>query len=770
MQKDFEGYDLYYKITANDGSALTFTPESNSVSLADYSGNIYQKYKLNLDGLEGFAANCKVNGKEKAGTVGGLLGETVFADSVDKLIAALDSTDPKTVVITKDIDLVNQNKTKQRIRDNKTIIGSYSKNTIYDSQLRNDDFYGQDATPSGNIVIRNVNWVGRTLNDSGSGTILLQFYGVRNLWLDHNSFSATFSQNRDKEVGKFVWINTPANNWSDAKYNGYNPDYITASYNYFKNRYWTFAFGSQNKETSRLHTTLMFNKWEQCSRRCPQYSNGFDHNYNNYHTVTGSSNPNKSSQVIGGEGSRVVNQNCRFEGYKGNELDPDRNSAISFTESGSYTADSPSGTPSAISFKNHGTAWNPNECYGYHLVAAYNTNGTEIKAFCNAYSGCFKSYAQIKYITDADCADFISQTVDNPFLKEITVGNEPVSGGKAGAQMDTAHTYAITNLNSGLYLGETQTTAQTLYTLEAADANYYLIQDAATGKYLTVENGDTGNGTALILSAKTSNDAQLFRFVPNDDGSYTITTKVSRGSSCLGVAMGSKNAGAAVVEWTSDGSANQCWNVQIYIAPLNGKTISVQLLDSDNYANWHLTDSVNIGTDVYGDRDEVTYTAQPDSLIGAEYLQPACDSKNSTGDLAKVTAITDVTLYAAFDTRVTTVPAWISDWTKTTLTSESSKGVTYAIYSKKLSAGETVTLGENGQSSGCVQYTLFAVKSGNVKGNVNGDGACNLADLVSVQKYLLTTGTLTNWKAADLDGNGRINAADFTLMKRMLLK
>ncbi|MBE6855844.1 MAG: hypothetical protein E7500_00220 [Ruminococcus sp.] len=72
VQQDFEGYDLYYKITSNANSnlALTFTPETNSFSAETYSGNIYQKYKLNLDGLEGFASNAKVSGGEKAGTIG----------------------------------------------------------------------------------------------------------------------------------------------------------------------------------------------------------------------------------------------------------------------------------------------------------------------------------------------------------------------------------------------------------------------------------------------------------------------------------------------------------------------------------------------------------------------------------------------------------------------------------------------------------------------------------------------------------------------------
>ena len=57
------------------------------------------------------------------------------------------------------------------------------------------------------------------------------------------------------------------------------------------------------------------------------------------------------------------------------------------------------------------------------------------------------------------------------------------------------------------------------------------------------------------------------------------------------------------------------------------------------------------------------------------------------------------------------------------------------------------------------------------KGDVNGDGTVNIADVVMLQKYLLATGTLTAEQAelADLSTDGRLNAVDLTLLKRMLL-
>ena len=584
VSQDFEGNDLYYKIVsnANSSEALTFDVESNSFSVDGYKGNLYQTYKLNLDGLEGFAGNCMVNGKEKAGTIGGLLGETVFCDTVEEVVTALDSNVPKTVVITANLNFVNQGKDKQRIRDDKTLVGSYKANTITDCLLRNDDFWGKDDRPSQNIVIRNMTFRGEYLNSDGSGNLLLQFYGVRNLWLDHNSFSASFAQNKDHEVGKFVWINTPSAGWSDGKYNGYNPDYITASYNNFLNRYWTFAFGSQNKDTSRLHTTLMFNKWEQCSRRCPQYSNGYDHNYNNYHTVTNGSNPNKSSQVIGGEGSRVINENCRFEGYTGNELDPDRNSCISFTDKGSYTADSPTSAAAPISFTNHNSdTWNVTDCYGYHLVSAYNTNNTDIKAFCNTYSGARNAYSKLHYITDEECEKYVSASYDAPHLKSIEVGGAPV-GNREGAVLDEGALYMIKNVNSGLYLdvdgakAENGTNIQqwgaaepgvqnTFRVISAGDGYYYLVSqvgDKAT-YFLDVANNSTENGANIGIWSNTGADCQKIKFYEVSDGKYMLLTKQTGDKKCLGVQAASKNSGANIVQWqTTLSDPSQHWTLE----------------------------------------------------------------------------------------------------------------------------------------------------------------------------------------------------------------
>ena len=55
-----------------------------------------------------------------------------------------------------------------------------------------------------------------------------------------------------------------------------------------------------------------------------------------------------------------------------------------------------------------------------------------------------------------------------------------------------------------------------------------------------------------------------------------------------------------------------------------------------------------------------------------------------------------------------------------------------------------------------------------IVGDVNADGACTVADVVLLQKWLMGAGTLTNWQAAELTGAGVIDSADLCILRRML--
>ena len=198
------------------------------------------------------------------------------------------------------------------------------------------------------------------------------------------------------------------------------------------------------------------------------------------------------------------------------------------------------------------------------------------------------------------------------------------------------------------------------------------------------------------------------------------------------------------------------------------------MLDTDYYASWGVDSAAESGDTVFGDRtaEQCAVSALPANLTGAEIILTPCNAKASSAEQATLTAAQSITLYVGLDSRVTNVPAWLSNWTKESCTITTSNSVTFNLYSVKLGAGETVTLGANGQSSGCMNYIVLAsAEIGSLIGDVNLDGSVTVADAVDLQQFLLTEKSLTSEQGAqaDMDGNGRLNAIDLTLLKRLLL-
>lgn len=65
----------------------------------------------------------------------------------------------------------------------------------------------------------------------------------------------------------------------------------------------------------------------------------------------------------------------------------------------------------------------------------------------------------------------------------------------------------------------------------------------------------------------------------------------------------------------------------------------------------------------------------------------------------------------------------------------------------------------------------YSYATSRVTGDLNGDGKCSIADAVLLQKHLLTAENLPQgvFAAADLSGDKEVTAADFTLLKRLVL-
>ena len=209
--------------------------------------------------------------------------------------------------------------------------------------------------------------------------------------------------------------------------------------------------------------------------------------------------------------------------------------------------------------------------------------------------------------------------------------------------------------------------------------------------------------------------------------------------------------------------------------PIEGKLLHAEILDTAYYAGWGIDEHAEKGDAVFGDRtaEKCALTAEyPGVVGGAELLLTPCDAKASAKEQAVITAKQDLTLYVGMDTRVEQVPAWLSEFERIRTAVMTSNDVVFGLFRKNLKAGESITLGANGQSANCMNYIVLAVPSQQTAiRDLNLDGQFDVLDAVVLQKWLLQIpdATIADPAATDLDGDGQIDVYDLGLLKRELL-
>lgn len=97
-----------------------------------------------------------------------------------------------------------------------------------------------------------------------------------------------------------------------------------------------------------------------------------------------------------------------------------------------------------------------------------------------------------------------------------------------------------------------------------------------------------------------------------------------------------------------------------------------------------------------------------------------------------------------------------------------------ALEAKKDSVDKITDIYVSARAEDAVIYNLYAVPANgssntDIKGDVNGDGAVDVFDSVSMKRYILEITSNINLKTADLDGNGRVNITDLVYLNMFLI-
>lgn len=151
---------------------------------------------------------------------------------------------------------------------------------------------------------------------------------------------------------------------------------------------------------------------------------------------------------------------------------------------------------------------------------------------------------------------------------------------KDGVTLDTTKNYMIQNVNSGLFLevqdgkaeaganvqqwgADTASPSQhNVWHFEEVNWGYYYVYSGVgEGNNLLLQCDNAKDGSNIYINDFQKSSNQYFKFVDNEDGTYTIVTRSSRDLSCVEIKDADKSSGANVQQWTWNDNNCQKWKL-----------------------------------------------------------------------------------------------------------------------------------------------------------------------------------------------------------------
>lgn len=219
---------------------------------------------------------------------------------------------------------------------------------------------------------------------------------------------------------------------------------------------------------------------------------------------------------------------------------------------------------------------------------------------------------------------------------------------------------AMKNANSKLVNGTYATQNNTIRwnLISTGETDIYYIQPAGdTSKYLTVRDASPSDKAEIILSSINNSDSQKFKIISNNDGSFSILSKVSGYTKAIDGrdlnSNGSTELNKSMVQNAIDpNSGNQKWYFEKYVAnnPNQEKIISTSAYTSNgNY--------ISSDTDTFGSTTYYQYNndGTPHSTTDAKNNTTNYSYYDNTSNLKSVTSDNSTNTYTYENDKIKTI-------------------------------------------------------------------------------------------------------------------
>ncbi|MCI6561031.1 MAG: RICIN domain-containing protein, partial [Ruminococcus sp.] len=294
----------------------------------------------------------------------------------------------------------------------------------------------------------------------------------------------------------------------------------------------------------------------------------------------------------------------------------------------------------------------------------------------------------------------------------------------------------------------------------------YFISNKNSNMLLDLPNGELAEGTNIQQWEKNGTFAQQWRIV-SVDNDYCRIVSLGDESKCIAVAENSANNGVNIELQTYNGSDNQLWKVV-----KNGSYYGIISKCSGNSAGldvyeWSEENGGNINQWEFWGGDCQLWSIVPVyptvnggeyTIISAENGLPLSDGSSAKWNVTKQTEgyiiESESGNYLSLDSSgnigINSSPQMMMI--------RCNKDGSYSFYSNEIESSKFI-------------IEPVEAKSEPVVGDVNADGKFNIADLVTLQQWLLDVPdvTLTDWQAGDLCEDGNIDIFDMIMMRKLIL-